>query len=224
MSDFLLIHGAWHGGWCWQRLAEHLAAAGHRVLAPTLSGLDGGPGDFDLSRHVDDIVEHAGGLDAITLVGHSYAGFPACAAALRLGRRVGHLVLLDAFLPADGEKLLDHAPQLIEHYAEAARRQPGWRIPPLPAAQFGVEPADQAWVDARLRGQPVASYFECIDLPHALPQPRKSYIRCTRAPGELLARSLERARRDGWRYLELDAPHDAMISHPQALARLLLAS
>ncbi|MFU1998082.1 alpha/beta fold hydrolase [Bordetella avium] len=221
-SDLLLVHGAWHGGWCWERVAPLLAAAGRRVVTPTLSGLDGTPGRFGLSHHVDDILAHAGNLGSITLVGHSYAGFPACAAASRLGERIDHLVLLDAFLPVDGEKLLDHAPHLIDRYASAMAADPDWRIPPLPAAQFGISPADQAWVDMRLRGQPAQSYFESIRLQSPLSGCRRTYVRCSQAPGELLARSVSRARNDGWNCLELDAPHDAMISHPQALADLLL--
>ncbi|MCD9033531.1 alpha/beta fold hydrolase [Luteimonas sp. Y-2-2-4F] len=228
MTDIVLVHGAWHGGWCWDRVAALLRGDGHRVSAPTLAGLDGGRAEpahaIGLGTHVDDIVAHVqdAGLRAVTLVAHSYGGFPATVAAHRLGTRVADLVLLDAFLPADGEMLLDHAAAMIAPYAAAMAADPGWRIPPLPSSAFGVGPADQPWVDARLRPQPPGSYFERARLPSPLPTARKRYIRCTRAPGELLQRSLGRVRDAGdWRYLELDAPHDAMITHPHALAGLL---
>lgn len=221
-SDFVLVHGAWHGSWCWKRLIPLLASAGRRVLAPTLSGLDGRPGRFALRHHVDDIVATAVSFPSMTLVGHSYAGFPVCAAASRLGDRVDHLVLLDAFLPVDEERLLDHAPHLIDRYATAMAANPEWRIPPLSAAEFGIPRSDQAWVDTRLTGHPPHSYFEPVRLERPLSGCRKTYIRCRETPGGLLARSIARARNDGWNYLELDAPHDAMLTHPQALADLLL--
>lgn len=228
MADFLLVHGAWHGGWCWDRVAALLRAGGHRVETPTLSGLEeraaAAPAAIGLGTHVGNIVAcaHAAGLRETTLVAHSYGGFPATVAAHRLGARVASLVLLDAFLPADGERLLDHAPAFVAPYAAAMAADPGWRIPPLPSAAFGVAPQDRAWVDARLRPHPPGSYFERARLPSPLRVARKRYVRCLQAPGELLARSLARAHPDeGWRHVGLDAPHDAMITHPEALARLL---
>ncbi|MCL2898242.1 alpha/beta fold hydrolase [Brenneria tiliae] len=228
MSNFVLVHGAWHGGWCWECVAALLRDEGYQVFTPTLSGLAERRGELSraigLSTHIADIVDLVRDADLrdVTLVGHSYGGFPATAAASRLGGRVRRLILLDAFLPADGEMLLDHAPMLIERYAEARDGDPDWHIPPLPSAAFGVGDADQAWVDARLTPQPVGSYFERIRCAHPMGIAHKSYIRCTRAPGELLERSLARVRQTAdWHYAELDASHDAMITHPQALARLL---
>ncbi len=230
MVDYLLIHGAWHGGWCWDRVTARLRSQGHRAMAPSLAGLGERAGELDrsidLDRHIADILAcaDAHGLQGMVLVGHSYGGFPATAAAQRLGARVAHLVLLDAFLPADGEILLDHAPALIAPYREAAAADPHWHIPPLPSSLFGLAAADQAWVDARLGAHPVATYFQPIDLPAAPAAARKTYLRCRAAPGELLQRSIARAQADpAWHYEELDAPHDAMISHPELLAARLLA-
>lgn len=229
MSHFVLIHGAWHGGWCWERAAGVLEAAGHRATAPTLSGLAERAGQaswrINLSTHVDDIVDHVRGLsdEPVTLVGHSYGGFPATAAARRLGERVAHLVLLDAFLPVEGEMLLDHAHGLIAPYRQAADADEGWNIPPIPSAAFGVGLEDQAWVDAQLTPQPVETYFEPVHLGEAVAGQRQTYIRCVQASGDLLATSVQRARSDpAWRYVEIDAPHDAMISHPDLLAQALL--
>ncbi|CDN94504.1 MULTISPECIES: alpha/beta fold hydrolase [Rhizobium/Agrobacterium group] len=226
MTAFVLIHGAWHGAWCWQRVIDHLRAAGHDAGALTLSGLaeraDLLSRQIDLSAHIEDVIAHvrASGWKAITMVGHSYGGFPATAAAARLGDLVSHLVLLDAFLPQDGEKLLDHAPHLIEAYTAHASRDENWHIPPLPSVNFGVADADRAWVDERLTAQPVGTYFEPIRLP-PLSVPDRTYIRCTQAPGALLERSAFRARADGWRYVEIDAPHDAMLTHPELLAAVI---
>ncbi|BCP56189.1 hypothetical protein K32_48060 [Kaistia sp. 32K] len=180
---------------------------------------------IDLSTHIDDIATYVSdaGLRDITLVGHSYGGFPATVAAHRLGRLISHLVLLDAFLPVDGEMLLDHAPAMIERYRQAAEADDGWNIPPIPSSLFGVAADDQSWVDARLTPQPVESYFERVSLPQALNVQRKIYIRCAQAPGDLLVTSIGRVQSDaGWHYLEIDAPHDVMITHPELLARELL--
>jgi pimeloyl-ACP methyl ester carboxylesterase len=210
-------------------VAALLRAEGHAVTAPTLTGLaERAPSlsrSVTLATHVQDIVEHVRGLGRsdVVLVGHSYGGFPATVAARQLDGLVAHLVLLDAFLPVDGEKLLDHAPELIAPYAAAALADAQWSIPPLPSALFGVDEADRAWVDALLTPQPVNSYLEPARLPAGPDQARKSYIRCLQAPGDLLTRSVDRVRGDpAWTYAELDAAHDAMISAPAPLVRLLL--
>ncbi|MFB8344533.1 alpha/beta fold hydrolase [Brucella cytisi] len=227
MASFVLIHGAWHGGWCWQRLVDRLRSQGHTAVAPTLSGLaeraDLLSAQIDLTTHTEDIVSQvrASGCRDVTLVAHSYGGFPAVAAVGRLGELVSHLVLLDAFLPEDGEKLLDHAPSLIDIYAAKVSEDGNWHIPPLPSAEFGVTEADQAWVDGKLTPHPVASYFEPVSL-EPLTIPRRTYIRCSQADGTFLARSISRAISGGWHYVEIDAPHDAMISHPDIVASVLI--
>lgn len=227
MASFVLVHGAWHGGWCWHRLIDRLIAAGHVAMAPTLSGLAERAAllsrQINLTTHINDIVAYvrASGLSDVTLVGHSYGGFPATAAAAHLGSLVSHLVLLDAFLPENGEKFLDHAPQLIEAYAMHAERDETWHIPPLPSAEFGVADVDQPWVDGLLTPHPARSYFEPIALPYTLERPARTYIRCVHAPSTLLELSVTRARSGDWRYTEIEAPHDAMITHPEALAALL---
>lgn len=230
MTTFVLVHGAWHGGWCWQRVVPMLERAGHVVSAPTLAGLAERAAllsrDITLETHVAEIVDHVLGLGRanVTLVGHSYGGFPATAAAYRLGEVVSHLLLLDAFLPENGEILLDHAPHLIESYHASAVADSGWHIPPLPSAVFGIGREDQPWVDGLLTPQPVGSYFQPAMLRGTLAVARKTYLRCTQANGDLLEKSVSRAReRNGWRYLEIDASHDAMITHPRLLADALMS-
>lgn len=198
MAAFVLIHGAWHGGWCWRRVAPLLMAAGHEVTAPTLAGLAERASlisrDINLETHIADIITHVQklGRGDVTLVGHSYGGFPVTAVAHRLPDAISHLVLLDAFLPEDGEMLLDHAPHLIAYYrAKAAVAD--WHISPLPSAAFGIAVDDQTW-DSLLTPQPVASYFQPAVLHGPLTVPRKTYIRCTQADANLLEKSVSRAR------------------------------
>ena len=115
MSEtFVLITGAWHGGWAWRPVAEHLRAAGHRVLTPTLPGLHDGddPTRYHLSDVVDavvDVVESAD-LHDVTLVGHSWGGYPITGAAPRLATRLRKVVYWSAFVPAAGRSLHDEVP------------------------------------------------------------------------------------------------------------------
>ncbi|MFS7198769.1 alpha/beta fold hydrolase [Rahnella inusitata] len=226
---WVLVHGAWHGGWCWDKVVALLQARALFASAPTLTGL--AERESELSRrvtletHVEDIVKHVRSLQRadITLVAHSYGGFPATLAAKKLGGIVRHLILLDAFLPINKERVLDHAPQLIDSYTASVLADKKWHIPPLPSEMFGVDKADRMWVDALLTPQPVNTYFHAAELPFTIDKFRKSYIRCLQAPGDLLSRSLERIHADSsWKYYEIDAPHDVMITAPERLVKLLL--
>ena len=113
---FVLIHGAWHGGWCWRRVVDLLEGQGHKVFAPTLTGLCEKSHllskDITLRTHVDDIVNLVTweGLKDICLVGHSYGGMPISVAAEALEGRIASFVFLDAFVPENGETPLDLVP------------------------------------------------------------------------------------------------------------------
>lgn len=158
-TTFVLVHGAWHGGWCWTKLAPLLRAAGHQVFSPTLTGLGErahqlGP-DVDLAAHVQDIVDvlEYEDLNDVVLVGHSYGGMVIAGAAASAASRVGQLVYLDAFLPDDGKSVQDYC-----HLAPT--RDDGWRVPsPATPQQFGItNEADAAWVAHRLRDQSLKTF------------------------------------------------------------------
>ncbi|MEU2222136.1 alpha/beta fold hydrolase [Streptomyces sp. NPDC018347] len=189
MATFLLVHGAWHNGRSWDRVVPLLEAAGHRVLAPSLSGY----GDkahllspeIGLGTHIDDVVgliedEH---LHDVVLVGHSYAGMVISGVANRVPKRIAHLVFLDAMVPEDGETAVDVLPvtkQLIDLAVD------GWRVPPMPESPpplglFGVtDPDDLAWLRSMLSDQPVRCLREPVlldepaarTIPHTHPLPR----------------------------------------------------
>src|SRR5437763_6310667 len=103
MATYVLVHGAWHGGWCWQRVTPLLRAAGHEVYTPTLTGLGErahlGTPDVGLATHVEDIVTmlEYEDLTDVVLVGHSYAGMVITGVAHAVPSRLTHLVYLDAF-------------------------------------------------------------------------------------------------------------------------------
>lgn len=118
-GTFVLITGAWHGGWAWHPVAEHLREAGHRVFTPTLPGLRDGdePRNYELGDVVDHVVGMIEGEDLreLTLVGHSWGGYVITGAAPRISQRLSKLVYWSAFVPAAGRPLLDEVPP---HYRE----------------------------------------------------------------------------------------------------------
>jgi pimeloyl-ACP methyl ester carboxylesterase len=219
----VLVHGAWHGGWCWTKLAPLLRAAGHQVFTPTLTGLGERvhqlSADVDLGTHVQDVVallEYEDLRDVI-LVGHSYGGMVIAGVAAAAAPRVAKLVYLDAFLPEDGKSVKDYAPL-------PPTRADGWRVAPLATAQqFGVTNVQDAeWVDHRLGDQPFKTFTDPARLSgSSLPPARQSFVQCSEAPWFVEAG--ERAKRMGFRYRALlTAGHDAMITQPGELADLLV--
>jgi pimeloyl-ACP methyl ester carboxylesterase len=231
---YVLVHGAWHGGWCWVRVAERLIAAGHRVFAPTQTGL--GERKHLLSAAItpdtfaDDIanVIDTEELADVILVGHSFGGRSICGVADRMPQRLRHLVFVDASLPESGRSALDQTlPELREARIKAAHETSGGlSIPPPPAAAFGVsDPGDVAWVERRLTPHPFATY----SLPFVLKNPigngvPATYIRCVDPAFANTASSAEYAKsRADWRYLEIPTGHDAMVTAPAELTEMLLA-
>jgi pimeloyl-ACP methyl ester carboxylesterase len=231
---YLLVHGAWHGGWCWVRVADRLRAAGHRVFTPTQTGL--GERKHLLSAaitpatFVEDIVNvvAAEELDAVIAVGHSFGGRSVCGLADRMPQRLRHLVFLDSSLPESGKSAFDQSlPEVREGRIKAAQQSSGGlSIPPPPAAAFGVsDPQDAAWVERRLTPHPFATY----DLPLVLKNPLgngvpATYIRCVAPVFANTASSADYARnRSDWTYREIATGHDAMVSAPDELTQMLLA-
>ena len=138
MSTYLLVHGAWHSGRCWDRVVPMLEAAGHRVIAPSLTGYGDtahllGP-EVGLDTHVADVVsliEHED-LTEVVLVGHSYAGLVISSVANAVPDRIAHLVYLDAMVPQDGETAVDVMPANQHAIDQAHSSASGWQVPPMP--------------------------------------------------------------------------------------------
>jgi pimeloyl-ACP methyl ester carboxylesterase len=225
-TTFVLVHGAWHGGWCWTKLTPLLRAAGHQVYTPTLTGLGERShlltSEVGLDTHIRDVtaVLEYEDLRDVVLVGHSYGGMVITGvAAADAARRLAHLVYLDAFLPEPGRALTDYAPV-------PPTKPDGWRVPPpATARQFGVsDERDAAWTTARLGDQPLRAFTQPLPAATAVTSSvRRTFIQCTTA--RWFAEAAERARRQGFQSRELlSAGHDAMLSQPGALARLLFAT
>jgi len=229
----VLVHGAWHGGWCWSRVAARLRATGHPVYTPTLTGL----GDrrhllspqVNLDTHIDDIVNLLAWeeLEDVVLVGHSYAGIVISGVADRARERLGQLVFLDALLLEPGKSLFSDFPPAVVEQRLRTIRETGAGVgaaPALPPSAFGVkDAADAAWVQRRMTPQPIGTYLQALQLKaplgNGLP---KTYIECTGDPIATLEPTKARVRADpGWHVRTLATGHDAMVIAPGALSDLL---
>ena len=229
---FVLVHGSWHGGWCWRRVADRLRAGGHRVYAPTLTGLADRSHllsrDVTLDTHVADIVNlfRWEEIAEATLVGHSFGGFAVSGALEQVVSRVSALVYLDAFVAQDGESPLDAQAPEPRRAIEAALAAGQVGRPPPPAALFKVaDPADEAWIDAQMTPQPLGPYATRLRLTGARERVTTTYIRATRFPQARFDAYLANAQANPrWRAVALDCGHEVMVDEPDRLAELLIAA
>ena len=227
---FVLVHGAWHGGWCWQRVADRLRTGGHAVFTPTLTGLGErahllSPG-IGLDTHIADVVNAMTweGLDDVVLCGHSYGGFVISGVAEKMGSAIRSLVFLDAFMPRDGEAVQDLTSAAVRDTIAAAVHRGDLGIPPRPAEAFGVNPADRAWVDRLCVPQPIATFTDRIRLTGAVDRvARKTYVRAGSYANPGFDRALEAIKSDpSWRTYAVACGHDVMVDAPERLCEILL--
>ncbi len=225
VRTFVLVPGAWHGAWAFERVAPLLEKAGHRVDAVTLPGLAERKAELTpslhLADHVSEVVkrvERASGT--VVLVGHSYAGVVVMPAAAKVKDRLERLVLLDAFLAEPGKSMLA---QMNQKYSDSWRAKAkavsnGLFVPPmLDAKAMGIStPKDVAWVDGKLTPHPMATLEEPAEFDaSALASIPRRYVWCAKYPG--FKRYADQAKAQGWEVRSLDAGHDAMITHPAEL-------
>jgi pimeloyl-ACP methyl ester carboxylesterase len=230
MSTFILVHGAWHGGWCWDRVAPVLRAAGHTVHTPTLTGLSErahllSP-QVGLDTHTDDIVRLLDVLDLheVVLVGHSYAGQIITAVTDRRPARIARRVHLDAFVGADGEAARDLLPETVAHHWAEAAAGPGlgWLVPVRSLSVLGVtEQTDIDWLTPKLTPHPWKTYTDPLRLTGAAQDIPGVFVECVNWM-RVFRTQADRARNLGWPVHELDTGHEAMVTAPKALADALL--
>ena len=229
-KTFVLVHGAWHGGWCWRRVADLLRARGHLVYTPTLTGLADKSHlmskDISIQTHADDVSNLIKweGLDNVCLVGHSYGGFVISLAAEAVGEKLSSFVFLDAFVPEDGEDPLARISGPVREGIEAdiARGVLG-RAPP-PAAYFKVQSeSDRRWVDSLVTPQPNNVWRGLMRLSGAREKvARKSYIRAGLYAAEHFDAAMAKLRaRPGWEIMAIAGGHDLMVDAPTELADAL---
>lgn len=229
MATFVLVHGAWHGGWAWNRVAPLLRSAGHEVHAPTLTGVSDRahllhPG-VGLSTHVTDVVAliEAHDLSDVVLVGHSYGGQVITGVADAIPGRVAKRVYLDAFVGDDGEAAVELQPsEVAGHYRHSVEEQGfGWLIPPRSLAKMGVtDSADVEWLTPRLTPHPWRTFTEKLSLTGAGSSVPAEFIECVDWM-RVFAGMRERAETWGWPVHEIPTGHEAMVTAPSELASLL---
>ncbi|MCA1645406.1 MAG: alpha/beta fold hydrolase [Chloroflexi bacterium] len=234
MVAFVLVPGAWLGGWCWRRVSPLLRNAGHDVYAIILTGLGErvhlGTPDTGLNTHILDVsnVLTFEDLREVVLIGHSYSGFVISGVAEQVPERLTHLVYLAANVPTDGQSLFDGWSSSGRAAVEEEARVggDGWRWPlpdDLGAATTGLTDADERWLRAKAVGHPLRTFAQSVRLtnPAAAPIPRTD-IQCTtdgsRLPGEVQ----QSGAAGRWWVRELATGHWPMLSAPRDLVDLLL--
>lgn len=239
MATYVLVHGAWCGAWCWDKVVPLLQAAGHSVYTPTLTGVGDRASlltpEVGLDTHIQDLVSliETNDLQQVILVGHSYAGMVITEAADQVPDRIAHLVYLDAFIPRDGQSLADTVPIVgMMLRREANKNGDGWRVnPPRErGGLFGIKKdPDLSLVRSKVTPQPLKTFLQPVHITHpdafaAIPH---TFIECTRRgvivwlmrrimlPGSLPGGA-------GWDRRTIASDHMAMMIEPQATANLLL--
>ena len=230
MATFVLVHGAFQGGWVYARVARILRQAGHDVYTPTLTGL----GErshlsnqaINLDTHIEDIVNvfKYEDLTEVVLCGHSYGGMVITGVAGKIGERIRTLVYLDAFAPAEGQSLLAiNGEKNSLDVLEQASRNEGM-IPPIPAAAFNVNEADAAWVDTMCVPQPLATFVQGVRVgTESVSVANRTYVFATENGGDWFRSTYARLKDNPrWRMHTVACGHNVMLDCPEELASLLL--
>ncbi|MBV8924246.1 MAG: alpha/beta hydrolase [Bradyrhizobium sp.] len=224
----LVCHGAWSGGWSWKKMFPLVEAAGYRLVVPTYTGLGerehlANPA-IDLETHIQDIlgVIKFEDLNEIVLLGHSYGGMVATGVADRIRDRITQLIYLDAFVPRDGQSLLDLNEPARPTMEALGKSGDSWRVPPNPTSADTAE-ADLEWLSKRRVPMPLKCFQTRLKLRHGEPALPRSYIYATRVTNaDTFGQFARRARSEpGWRYFEIDASHSPNVTAPEALMKVL---
>ena len=228
---FVLVHGAFHGGWCWRSVAEGLRRLGHEVHTPTQTGLgdrshlmsaeitmDTFVRDIQLTIEMEELTE-------VILVGHSFGSRSICGVADIIPERIKHLVFIDGGLPLYGRSRLDAmtAQDRAQRVARANANGGISVLPPDPSA-FGVsDPGVARWLKKHLTPQPFGVDTSALKLinPIANGIPA-TYLRCTlpKFPGVEESAAFAR-KQQGWKYIEIEAPHNVIVTHPERTVEIL---
>jgi len=227
MAIIVLAHGAWSAAWAWKKMRPLMAAAGHTFFAPSYTGLGErahlARPDNDLQTHIADVagVLECEDLRNVVLLGHSYGGMVVTGVADRAPERIARIIYLDAFVPEDGQALIDFlgAPER-QRLLDSVKAGDGWRVAPNPIP-LDTSEEDRVWIAKFRMPQSVKCFEQPIRLRNKLTLPR-TYIQCMRyADKGPFGQFAARARAEGWTGHELDASHSPNVTAPAALMELL---
>lgn len=229
-KTILLAHGAWSAAWAWKKMRPLMSSAGFQFIAPTYTGL----GDREhlanqsitLDTHIDDLLSviKYEDLRDFVLLAHSYGGMVATGVADRVPERISKLIYLDAFVPRDGQALVDLLPQAARtRMEESVKSGDGWRVPPNPTPP-DTSAEDQKWIQPRRVPTPFKCFTTPVHLRNGDTKLPRSYIYCKRTtPDDTFGQFAARAKKEGWTYREIDASHSPNVTAPDALSKLLFA-
>jgi len=223
LSTFVLVHGSWHGGWCWKKVIPRLVERGYTCFAPTLSGMGErfhiASRNIGLSTHIQDIVNllEFEDLNDVILVGHSYSGM-VITGVVEKSSRVKKLVYLDAIVPEHGQSvfsLITGMESQFKSIVDSNGMVASWK-----PTDFGVtDPQDVQWMKTRLTSMPFLTHQEKLDAPKMKAKKLPRYfVHCTQFG---LGEFAEKIRREGGTVFDLDTGHDAMITEPDKLSSIL---
>ncbi len=228
---FVLVHGAWHGGWCWRRVSDRLARKGHKVYAPSLDrSCRSRASDLAAGEYHDAHHRHRQ-PDPLRGPARRRAGRPFLCRLLVISGvaeksrdAIRSIVFLDAYVPQNGQSVLSLGSQGMRDNVNAAIKRGQTGMAPASAAYFSVNAKDRAYVDSKCTPQPVGTYGEAIVLTGAREKiAKKTYIRAKgwNAPG--FDNVVTRLRSDpSWNLREIACGHDAMIDMPDRLTEMLI--
>ena len=231
-KTFVLVSGAFCGGWIWRRVADRLEQGGHKVFAQSLTGLADRSHllskDVNLDTHIADVVNLIKweGLEDVCLVAWSYAGFVGSGALESIGDRVSSVVWLDAYIPADGQRVADIALEVVRKGIQMAidKGEAGVRG----SARYStavVAERDRAFAESKVTPHPVGTYLQQIKISGALQKvAKKTYIRLPKFPQPPFDKALADCKSDkSWATFELpDVGHMAMLDAPDRVSELIL--
>jgi pimeloyl-ACP methyl ester carboxylesterase len=229
-KTILVAHGAWSAGWAWKKMHPLMAAAGYRLITPTQTGLGErehlATPAVDLETHIQDllgVIKHEE-LNDFVFIGHSYGGMVATGVADRVPERISQLIYLDAFVPRDGQSLLDlQGPDAANGMRERVKAGDGWRVPPNPPPP-DTPPADLKWIEAHRMAQPIKCFETPVHLRNGDAKMPRAYIYCQRrAAADPFRAFAARAKQEHWDYREIDASHSPHVTAPEVLAALLVS-
>lgn len=229
MATFVLVHGAWHGGWCWERLVPRLTAKGHDAHAPTLTGLADRAGELHarvgLQTHVDDVVRVLveNSLEDVVLVGHSYGGMVITGAAEGAAPRIRKLVYLDAMVPEHGQSMFECAPEIEAGIRSLSSVQDGVEVARVvPPQIWGVsEPTDVEWIGSRMTPHPMRCATDKLEaLGNVAAHLPRAYILLSDIGRSAFDAATPEA---GWVRCECMLGHEAPITHPTEVVAALLS-
>lgn len=231
-KTFVFVSGAFCGGWIWRRVTDRLEQGGHKVFAPSLTGLAERSHllskDVNLDTHIADVVNLIKweSLEDVCLVAWSYAGFVGSGALESIGDRVSSVVWLDAYIPADGQRVADFAAEPVRKGIQVAidKGEAGVRG----SAKYPttvVAERDRAYAESKVTPHPVGTYLQQIKVSGALQKvAKKTYIRLPKFPQSAFDKALADCKSDtSWATFEQpDVGHMAMLDAPDRVSELIV--